>query len=110
VEQFLQFKKRIGNAMWLLLLLATYSDECDGQWWPVRRGGEFISDARLAVFLGESEATTRKHRKHLEKEGLIRTEPAEMHLHRRFWIRNIDHLQQEQSAEKLSVPASGLVH
>jgi DNA-binding MarR family transcriptional regulator len=110
MNQFLKFKTQVGEAIWLLLLLALYAEQSEGQWWPVRREGEFISDARLAVFLGESEATAKKHRRRLEKEGLIRTEPTEMHLHRRFWVREFDTAMQEQALEKLPIPASNLVH
>ncbi len=110
MEQFLKFKKQVGDAIWLLLLLAIHSDQSEEHWWPVARSGEFISDARLAVFLGETEATARKHRKRLEKEGLIRTERTEMHLHRRFWVANLDRMQQEQALEKLPLPASNTVH
>ncbi len=85
MQLFIKFKQQVGDAIWLLLLLALYAEQSEGSWWPVRREGEFISDARLAVFLGESEATAKKHRKRLEREGLIKTELTEMHLHRRFW-------------------------
>jgi DNA-binding MarR family transcriptional regulator len=109
VEQFLKFKEQVGDAIWLLLLLALYSDQGDGAWWSVHQAAP-ISDARLAVFLGETEATAKKHRKRLEREGLVRTEPTELHLHRRFWVANLDRVQQEQALEKLPVLAPGVVH
>jgi hypothetical protein len=112
VKEFLKFKEKVGDAIWLLLLLALYADQSrpDEVWWPVTHDGTYISDARLAVFLGETEATAKKHRKRLEREGLIRTEPTEMHLHRRFWVTNLDRVHQEQSLEQLPFPQSNVVH
>lgn len=110
MNQFLKFKTRVGDAIYLLLLLALYAEQSEGPWWPVRREGDLISDARLAVFLGESEATAKKHRKRLEREGLIRSEPTDLHLHRRFWVRELDTAMQEQSLEKLPVLASNFVN
>ena len=102
-------RRKLGDAIWLYVLLMLYTSKADGSWWPVCDAAP-ISDERLAVFLDVSAATARRWRLLLTKEGLIRTEVAGgAARHFRFWLA-YDPLEPQKSLPGIELPLGGLVH
>jgi hypothetical protein len=102
-------RRKLGDAIWLYVLLMLYTSKVDGSWWPVGDAAP-ISDERPAVFLDVSAATARRWRLRLTKEGLIRTELAGgAGRHFRFWLAYFP-LEPHRSLQAIDLPLGGLVH
>ena len=102
-------RREISGAIWLWTLLGMHAQGSNEEdWWVVCGGGE-ISDERIGVYLDVSAAQAKKWRLRLERLGMIRREKTRP-LNWKFWIRNPDRFDQQQSPEKAPLPISRLVH
>lgn len=102
-------RRKLGESIWLYLLLIVHATQAEGPWWPVCASAP-ISDERLAVFLDVAAPTVREWRQKLERAGFVRSEPSGLPLHRRFWVAvNLNPLE-HGSPQDLQLPLSRLVH
>jgi hypothetical protein len=101
-------RRQVRGAIWLWVQLAMYAPETEDEWWLVANGDQ-ISDERLGVYLDVSAARAKKWRERLQQLELIRTEPVRP-LNWKFWVRNPDKVDQQQTVDRAAMTISKLVH
>ncbi len=103
------YRRAVGAAIWLFILLSAHAQETDDLWKLVAEGRS-VCDEELAIQLGVRAPTARRWRKKLEKAGLLRcarSEPGYFILH----ILNVDAAEAAKPGEEPAAPTPrGLVN